>query len=201
MHDDPRPYNPLDRVNLGESVADALLSRDCEPLPPPAPFVGAGIYAIHYRGTFAPYAALARPECDIPIYVGKAVPAGARKGELSLEVSTGRALHSRLRHHAKSIDAAKNLMLEDFRCRFLIVDAIWIPLAESLLIGRFQPLWNRVVDGFGINDPGQNRYGGDRSEWDELHPGRHWYSKMAAARTPNEVVAKIQRHFEMNPTP
>ena len=38
-------YNPLDKVNLGKSVADALLSRPVEPLGQIAPFEGAGIYS------------------------------------------------------------------------------------------------------------------------------------------------------------
>lgn len=29
------PYNPLDKKNLGVSVADAMLSRPVSPLPPP----------------------------------------------------------------------------------------------------------------------------------------------------------------------
>ena len=40
------PYNPLDKKNLGVSVADALLARNVESLPLSEPFIGAGIYAI-----------------------------------------------------------------------------------------------------------------------------------------------------------
>lgn len=46
------PYNPLDKRNLGVSVADALLERPILPLPPADSFVGAGIYAIYYVGNF-----------------------------------------------------------------------------------------------------------------------------------------------------
>jgi hypothetical protein len=38
------PYNPLDKKNLGVSVADALLVRSAEPLQLSDPFIGAGIY-------------------------------------------------------------------------------------------------------------------------------------------------------------
>lgn len=33
--------------------------------------------------------------------------------------------------------AATNLNIQDFYCRFLSVDDIWIPLTESLMIERF----------------------------------------------------------------
>lgn len=75
-----------------------------------------------------------------PIYVGKAVPDGARKGGQGDDVDPGTALYKRLNDHAKSVDAATNLRLEDFYCQFLSVDDIWIPLTESLLIERFKPV-------------------------------------------------------------
>lgn len=55
-----------------------------------------------------------------------------------------------------------------------MVDDVWISLGETLVIQRFQPLWNHVVEGFGNNDPGSKRYEGKRPLWDELHPGRPW---------------------------
>lgn len=47
-------------------------------------------------------------------------------------------------------------------------------MGESLLIGRFSPIWNTVVDGFGNHDPGSGRRNQARSRWDVLHPGRNW---------------------------
>lgn len=44
------PYNPLDKKNLGASVAEALLERTVHPLGKLEVFVGAGIYAIYYTG-------------------------------------------------------------------------------------------------------------------------------------------------------
>ena len=44
----------------------------------------------------------------------------------------GSVLFKRLMEHARSIDQAENLNLEDFYCRFLVVDDIWIPLGESV---------------------------------------------------------------------
>ena len=170
-------FNPLDKRHLGESVGQALLHRPILPLDNLEPFEGAGIYAIYYTGAFPCYGLIAERNRDgqfaAPIYVGKAVPKGARKGG-EIDASPGRVLHGRLRQHARSIEEASNLDGADFRCRYLIVDDIWIPLGESLLIARFDPLWNKLIDGFGNHDPGSGRHAGLRPRWDVLHPGRPW---------------------------
>jgi len=131
-------------------------------LPPTKSFDGAGIYAVYYPGAFPAYKAIVEAnkghDCKQPMCVGKAVPEGARKGGFGLDAPTGAVLYKRLSEHARSIQEAGNLKLEDFRCRYLTVDDIWIPLGESLLIEMFSPLWNMVVDGFGNYDPGKGRY-------------------------------------------
>jgi len=171
-------YNPLDTHHLGESVADALLRSTAEPLGEVKTFNGAGIYAIYYSGDFSEYAPIAaQNRCNrlkTPIYVGKAVPPGTRKGDNGLSGNPGAAVFSRLREHAKSLDQVTNLALGDFHCRLLVVDDIWIPLGESMLISSFAPLWNKLIDGFGNHDPGKGRYGQERSRWDTVHPGRPW---------------------------
>lgn len=199
MTERPEPYNPLARVNLGRSVENALLLQEPLALADLKPFVGAGIYAIYYAGDFAAYSPVSSRHCHFPIYVGKAVPAGARQGKLGLNVNPGRALFSRLREHERSISDAKNLDVSDFWTRYLVVEDIWIPLGESLLIAHFRPVWNQAVDGFGIHTPGKGRFGSRRSDWDELHPGRPWYDKMAAHTNPSELEAKIAYHFEEIP--
>ncbi len=142
------PYNPLDKKNLGISVAEAMLNAPISPLPPSERFIGAGIYAIYYIGDFQPYAPIAErnrdERFDAPIYIGKAIPAGARRGG-GLGVTTGPVLFRRLNEHAQSINQASNLELSDFFCRYLVVDDIWIPLGESLLIESFAPVWNSTV--------------------------------------------------------
>jgi hypothetical protein len=189
------PFNPLDKRNLGESVADALLNTETQPLPPD-PFIGAGVYTIYYTGTFSTYSRLTKANRDgrlcCPIYVGKAVPAGARKGGLGLDADHGQALYRRLAEHAESIKAAQNLDIIDFYCRFLVVDDIWIPLAESMLIERFKPVWNRVLDGFGNHDPGKGRYSGMMPQWDCLHPGRAWAERLRpCAYTAEQLSDKV----------
>lgn len=175
------PYNPLDKINLGASVADALLDSPVHKLGGLEPFNGAGIYAIYYTGNFEAYKRLAEKNREgkfaVPIYVGKAVPPGARKGNFGLNSPPGPAMFNRLKEHAESVNLAENLSLEDFYCRFLVVEDIWLPLGESLLIAKFSPIWNKLVDGFGNHDPGKGRYQQMRSKWDALHPGRSWALK------------------------
>jgi len=195
------PYNPLDKKNLGISVADALLAQPIVSLPPFEKFIGAGIYAIYYVGDFAPYAPIAAANVDDqlikPIYVGKAVPAGARKGGFGLDADPGTVLHNRLVEHAESIKQAKTtLKIENFSCRYLVVDDIWIPLGESLLIQMFSPVWNQVVDGFGNHDPGSGRYNQQRSPWDMIHPGRPWAENCKAnSRSAEQITDAIARFF------
>lgn len=185
-------YNPLDKTNLGASVAEALLGKDLFPLADLSPFPGAGIYAIYYHGTFAPYKSIrsVKGGREVPIYVGKAVPAGARKGDVGLGVNPGSVLYKRLKEHAESIRLTSNLKIADFHCRFLVVDDIWIPLGEALLITRFSPLWNKLIDGFGNHDPGSGRHAGMRPRWDTLHPGRKWSLKL---KDRSESVEQIER--------
>jgi hypothetical protein len=191
-HSKPKPFNPLDKKNLGESVAKELLEKPVEKLPPAETFIGAGIYALYYIGPFPLYREITYRNVGNkfawPIYVGKAVPAGARKGDLGLDCDPGKVLHSRLSEHAKSIQQIKNLSLEHFWCRYLVVDDIWIPLAESLLISMHSPLWNIALDGFGNHDPGSGRYEQQCSPWDILHPGRKWAEKLKASQFSLEQI-------------
>lgn len=176
------PFNPLDKKNLGVSVADAMLERPIGPLPPKENFLGAGIYALYYSGQYSAYKAICQLDKEgkpsIPIYVGKAVPAGARKGGFGLDLPAGPVLYNRLAEHAESIQGTKNLDLKHFACRYLVVNDIWIPLGESLLIEMFSPIWNRLIDGFGNHPPGKGRFQQQRSPWDVLHPGRAWAEKL-----------------------
>jgi hypothetical protein len=191
------PFNPLDKRNLGESVANALLARPVASLEQLQPFTGAGVYAIYYSGDFPAYREISArnqgEKWQLPIYVGKAVPAGSRKGGMGLGDSPGQVLFKRLCEHLESIEAASNLNTADFGCRYLTVDDIWIPLGESLLIARFSPLWNTLVDGFGNHDPGKGRHAGLRPRWDTLHPGRAWADRL---QTRDETAIAIQREIK-----
>ena len=196
------PFNPLDKKNLGASVAEALVSQPAHSLGRIKPFMGTGIYAIYYHGDFEVYRPISEPnKADtkdpiIPIYVGKAVPQGARKGKVMADPTRSKALFNRLIEHAESVTATKTLSIEDFSCRYLVVDEIWIPLGESLMIAKFSPLWNLFVEGFGNHDPGKGRYEGLRPRWDLIHPGRAWAEKCKVRpETDAEVLRDIRTYL------
>ncbi|MDD1622564.1 MAG: Eco29kI family restriction endonuclease [Methylococcaceae bacterium] len=199
------PFNPLDKRHLGESVGQAMLRQAVICMTDLNTFEGAGIYAIYYSGNFPAYEAVTMRNTDgkfnAPIYVGKAVPKGARKGG-DLNANPGRVLYNRLTQHIKSIEDASNLNLANFHCRYLIVDDIWIPLGESLLIAKFDPLWNKLIDGFGNHDPGSGRHAGLRPRWDVLHPGRHWAEKcQPRAETAEQIIGEARDYLRNNPPP
>lgn len=192
-------FNPLDKKNLGKSVVEALLESDALPLAEVSAPRGAGIYAIYYRGEHPLYHRLSelnRLGSHYPIYVGKAVPKGGRKGAVTLESRESNALRTRLTDHKESIEATGTLDINDFSFRSLVVDDIWIPLGESLVIQKFQPLWNIVVEGFGNHDPGKGRYQGRRPLWDELHPGRTWATRCKPPKlTAPEIIASVETYM------
>jgi hypothetical protein len=186
-----KPYNPLDYENLTRNLVRELMSRDRVVLPIGTPFTGPGVYALFYEGKSPLYAAIRSPDSTHPIYVGKAVPAGARKGGAGLDSMAGQPLYSRLREHSDSIGAAKNLDVQDFRCRYLVVVPLWIVMSERFLVEHYQPVWNVCVEGFGLHDPGSGRHAGEISWWDALHPGRGWAKKLKQTRT----AAEAEKHL------
>jgi hypothetical protein len=198
-------YNPLDKLNLAKSVAEALLDKEPDSLGDISTFDGAGIYAIYYRGSFKAYRRLAARNAESaqwPIYVGKAIPSGGRKGAALFSEITGRYLYNRLREHADSVRAANNLNIKDFQCRYLAIDDIWIPLGETLLIAHFKPVWNLYLEGFGNHDPGAGRYQGLRPMWDVLHPGRTWAEKcQVRPQTSDELAQGVAEFLKSNEPP
>lgn len=184
-------------------VTEALTFFDKTPLydlPPPKNVTGLGVYAIYYIGDFSLYLPLAdknKPDCLIPIYVGKAVPSGARTGQIN---EADKSIRGRLNEHSKSIGAAEkqatetgavNLKLADFQCRFMILggaESDLIPGVESALIRKFSPLWNSKMSGFGIHAPGKGRYAQARSEWDTIHPGRGFAARLTGEAVPQETI-------------
>jgi hypothetical protein len=76
----------------------------------------------------------------------------------------------------------------------LVVDDIWIPLGESLLIEMFAPIWNTTLAGFGNHDPGRGRYNQQRSLWDTLHPGRNWANNLQPnAKAEAQIMEIVER--------
>lgn len=186
-----RVYNPLSVEELGSNAARALMGYPSDILPPQESFSGAGVYVIHYAGSFPAYANTADDE---PIYVGKADLPGKRLGHPTSKRDPS-ALHNRLSEHAASIEIAENLDLGDFRCRWLVLDPVWIGLTEQVLISEYRPVWNVIVAGFGNHDPGGGRRNQRRSEWDTLHPGRRWADSLAdSLASVATILAAVAAH-------
>ena len=173
------PFDPLAVENIGVTLAVELLEQPLQPLPPPR-FVGAGVYALYYVGNHPGYTELVSLDdgeggTKYPVYIGSAVRENAKQG-FNPRPSTQVRMWTRLNHHADSIrgvvDAGLDpaLQLEDFRCRYLVINDAYITLAESVLIATFRPAWNGM--GFGSKVVGVRREGQVASYWDSLHPGR-----------------------------
>jgi hypothetical protein len=172
-------------------------------LPPRIRFHGTGVYAIYYIGKLHIYrdlAAVNRLEFARPIYVGKAVPRGWRQArtENDSEIKSFELI-GRLREHGRSIEQANNLMIDDFLCRFIILEGAesnLIGTVEAALIRHYTPIWNTSIDGFGNHDPGKGRYNQAKSDWDVIHPGRPWAEKLTGeGNPPNKVEEKAVQYF------
>jgi hypothetical protein len=181
---------------LNDIVAAAIKFFETTPLhtlPPAESFIGAGIYALYYRGHFPEYIRLR--DTNRPIYVGKAVPPGWRTARTA-ETRTP-DLYRRLQEHARSISQAANLDIRDFEYRFVVLPqgSLIVPI-EARCIQHWLPLWNTTIDGFGNHDPGSGRYNQAPSEWDVLHPGRAWVKRLTgAATTLSEIANKLKEAF------
>lgn len=189
------PYNPLDKLNLAESIQRRILGEPVHPLVDDdarARTGGAGVYVLYYTGPFPDYSEISRrnhnERWSLPIYVGKAIPPGGRTGGLEQAARAVGVLRDRLRRHALSIDQSANLELGDFHFRFLVIDDVWIPLGENMLIESFKPLWNTSLSGFGSNPTGGPRSTQASSRWDTLHPGR-----AGAGRTVGPKLDEVRR--------
>ena len=194
----PDPYNPLEKDELARTVEAALLNKQLQRLGAVPEFLGAGIYALYYDGTHDLYQTIAGTKT--PIYVGKAVPSGGRTARNDPS-TTGEELWERIAKHRESIGYAEDLDPADFRVHYLITEELFIALAERMMIRTLRPVWNRVVDGFGNNDPGSGRYNQKVSRWDTLHPGRPWVRLMPnpCRYTREQILAMVAAHFTTSP--
>lgn len=196
----PVLFDPSDPKVIGELIAFTLLAQPRHPLGQVDRFYGSGVYAIYKRTDFPAYGPIANT--DHPIYIGKADPA-AHTAQTPEEQEV--RLARRLSDHAKSIELAENLSLDDFDCRYLVVKSAWQKTAEDYLIDIFHPVWNnesKVCFGFGKHGDSSATRGNTRSPWDELHPGRKWASSEGNKPNPKSVEAisrRILKHFEEHP--
>jgi hypothetical protein len=192
-------FDPTDPNTAGRVVALTLVAQARHPLAAIPEFYGAGVYAIYYRGGFAPYVPLAGT--DHPIYVGKADPDNQAAKDA---VSQGTKLSGRLNEHAKSIrKATTTLSIDDFECRFLIVQTGFQKSAEDYLINFFKPIWNsetKICFGLGKHGDSSETRGNKRSPWDTMHPGREWASSSTEnQKAPELIHSQIAMHLANNP--
>jgi hypothetical protein len=192
-------FDPSNPKIVGRFTALALVAQARIPLASINRFYGAGVYAIYYRGEFAPYRPLSGAET--PIYVGKASPAG---DGTRTPREQGERLVARLNDHRKNISkATTTLDIADFDARFLVVQSGWEKSAEDYLISLFRPIWNSEVDIlYGLGKHGDNAEvrANKRSPWDTLHPGRAWaVATKEDGRSRERIAADLERHFAKHP--
>lgn len=195
------PFNPASPDAFAQSIANKLLLETPLPLGELVPFYGSGVYALFYRGPVSAYARISGTR--IPIYVGKADPKNAKA---ATPEDQGTVLFRRLSEHRDSIKEAethpsRSIRLQDFQCRFLVLDSAWQVVSESYLIRTFQPIWNKemkICTGIGKHGDSFDTRSNRRSAWDTLHPGRAW----AADGEPNkrskkEIIGDVLKHSQM----
>jgi hypothetical protein len=192
-----------------QNLLAAFAESPVHDLPPVYHADGVGVYGLYYSGDYELYTTISeqnRTTCEKPIYIGKAVSQSRRIGVAGNQNVVG--ILGKLREHAQSINAATNLKIEDFQCRFLFIgeanneEETLIEAVETRLIKKFQPLWNSsCLTGFGLHNPGAGRYNQLRSTWDILHPGRSWASKLHFFSDPTrlDLTYKRIRQFLASP--
>ncbi|WP_370936131.1 Eco29kI family restriction endonuclease [Amycolatopsis sp. cg13] len=191
-------FNPLEPDTTARIVALMAASQPRHPLATLRSFYGAGVYALYYNGPFAPYAELSKKEH--PVYVGKADPDNRSSND---PVEHGRKIFDRLREHRASIESSSTLDINDFDCRFLIVQSGFQQAAEAQLIEFFKPVWNKetkICYGIGKHGDSAKTRQNKRSPWDTLHPGRSWADETGQDQHERTaIIEKIQNHLEKYP--
>jgi hypothetical protein len=190
----------LDDTDTVLTATGRLLAQPFSSLPPDESFPGSGLYALYYFGNHPAYAPVVSPGSRTygwPVYIGRAISPGRRAdGDGLLRSTLQPVLYRKLREHAATLNQVENLQVKDFRCRYLVIENIWVPLAEQLLIQQYRPVWNTVVPGFGLHSPGAGRALQLRSDWDEFHPGRSWAAgQQPARRSPKEILEQVSAHY------
>lgn len=190
------PGNP--RI-VGRFIALALVAQTRHPFSEVSRFYGAGVYAIYYKGDFAPYAPISGSET--PIYVGQAAPLPSARTPMEQGVS----LYRRLEEHRKNlIKASSTLDTRDFEFRSLVVQTGWESAAERYLIHVFQPIWNKetkILYGWGKHGDAAETRSNKRSPWDTLHTGRRWANDplLSDAKSVAQIEEKLKSHFVNKP--
>jgi hypothetical protein len=190
-------FDPGNPRTVGFFVALALSAQPRRPLAALKEFYGTGVYALYYKGNFAPYQPIS--ESETPIYVGMAVYESKDRQDIS---PMGTSLAARLGEHKKNIQrASETLNIDDFDYRALVVQSGWEGPAETHLIRMFRPIWNKeikILQGFGKHGDSITTRANKRSPWDTLHEGRNWAGGEGQTdkKTPAQIEQELGVHFE-----
>ena len=163
-------------------------------------FNGAGVYALYFYGESDLYIQCKNvdPAEEYPIYIGKAVPPGSRKGVDANSSDSCNALWKRINEHYRSLEKANNLNPSDFRFKAMIMhhpETDLISAVESHLIRIYCPIWNAVVDGFGNHTPGNGRFDQAKSDWDVIHPGRPFADRCRGEHNHESLIVQNIRNW------
>ncbi|WDI40217.1 Eco29kI family restriction endonuclease [Bremerella sp. P1] len=183
-------YDLKNPAITGMLIGRALGESEPQPIADVHRFYGSGVYAIYYTGKFAAYQPIKGTTC--PIYVGKARP---DRDEAVTPKEQGPAVWDRLAKHASNLRKAKHVRIQDFHCRYMVIQSGLQDATEEYLIKHFRPIWNLVVTGFGKHG---DRERGELSKWDVLHSGRPWATGQTSRKrkTPASIKVEISKHFQ-----
>ena len=173
---DPQTFHSQDFERIINEAIEFLEHSPLHILPITEKFKWSGVYCLYYEGPFDLYSGYSFDN-PRPIYIGKSVPPGWQKARAKVS-KVNYQLFRRLNDHCKSIELAENLNLDDFRCRYMILEPSLISTVESAMINKHKSLWNCFLTGFGNHDQGRSRRGQKKPAWDHLHSGRVWSSLM-----------------------
>lgn len=191
-------FDPGDPLRIAELIVNTMNAQPKIPLSSIGRFWGAGVYALYYKGDYDAYRPIKGR--NHPIYVGKADP---KDTHAKTPEGQGAKLCGRLSEHAKNIGKASNLRVEDFECRYLVVQSAWQKAAEDHLIVVYKPIWNNETDicyGLGKHGDKSDTRKNERSPWDMLHPGRKWAEgNPVNSKSVAQIKADIAAHFRQHP--
>lgn len=189
-------FDPGNPATLSFFVALAMTAQPRSSITELHSFYGAGVYALYYKGEFAPYGPISGSET--PIYVGQAAPKSPSARTVREQ---GPSLAKRIQEHRKNIEkATTTLNVDDFDYRALVVQPGWETGSENYLIRLFKPVWNKemkLVYGIGKHGDSSDTRKNKRSPWDTLHPARNW-ATTEHKTSAKAIKSKLEAHFAEN---
>jgi Eco29kI restriction endonuclease len=186
----PPFFDPLSTEQLANTICEMFERQPLVPLASEVPkFLGSGLYAIYYRGTnvdlYKPLAGY-----QIPVYAGQGASSNSATGNKKKEADP---VSRRLDDHRTSIIDG-HLPIAEFRFRALLMPDVHANLGENALRVGYQPVWNRILTGFGGHEQGQKTRTGAKSRWDTVHPGRK-RSFGSEPHDPAELSHQVKDHI------